>query len=170
MKIIPKSKQELKALEEKKLKDRVSLFRNCLKAGLTHIANDIFADESVHPTQYYRFGQSRKVLDIKEIIKERNDGNVQSFAVQLHDFENLIPSEVLSVMVNRRVEAIFKRRVKEEMSNIGLITSIPENIYDPERDGPHKSISYSFDKDFSTDFTVSSFSDYYTLEEDEHGY
>lgn len=54
MKIMPKSKEELKALEVERLKDKVTLFRNCLKAGLTHIANDIFADESVHPTQYYR--------------------------------------------------------------------------------------------------------------------
>ena len=105
--------------------------------------------------------------DIKQIISERNDGNIQSFAVQMHDFERVIPDEVLSVMINRRVEAIFKRRVKEEMSNIGLTTSIPENIYDPERDGELQ--SYSFDSEFSTDLPVSFFEEYYT-QEDENGY
>ena len=164
---MPRSKEELKALEEKKLRDKVTMFRNCLKAGLTHVSNDIFADKDVYPTQYYRFGEPRKVSDIKQIISERNDGNIQSFAVQMHDFERVIPDEVLSVMINRRVEAIFKRRVKEEMSNIGLTTSIPENIYDPERDGELQ--SYSFDSEFSTDLPVSFFEEYYT-QEDENGY
>ena len=46
----------------------------------------------------------------------------------------IIPREVLSVIVNRKVEAILKRRVKDQLNEIGLSTDIPENVYDPERD------------------------------------
>ena len=37
MKLVPKS-------EEEKQKDNVTLYRNCLKAGLSHIGEDIFTD------------------------------------------------------------------------------------------------------------------------------
>ena len=47
--------------EEEKIKEKTTLLRNCLKAGLTHIADDIYADEDVYPTQYYRFGFVRSV-------------------------------------------------------------------------------------------------------------
>ena len=120
--------------EEEKIKEKTTLLRNCLKAGLTHIADDIYADEDVYPTQYYRFGFVRSVKSIKEAIKERNEGNKQSFTAQIDDFEMIIPREVLSVIVNRKVEAILKRRVKDQLNEIGLSTDIPENVYDPERD------------------------------------
>ena len=63
--------------EGEKIKEKTTLLRNCLKAGLTHIADDIYADEDVYPTQYYRFGFVRSVKSIKEAIKERNEGNKQ---------------------------------------------------------------------------------------------
>jgi len=159
MKIIPKSKEEV-------LKEKETLRKNLIKAGLDHVANEIYADYSVHPTQYYRFGSVRSVKSIKEAIKERNEGNKQSFAVQMHDFEDIIPHEILSVMVNRRVEAILKRRVKEEMSAIGLSTSIPENVYDPDRDKPEFGFDeslYRYDKMYD-----SSFFDF--TEDDDNGY
>ena len=160
MKIIPKSKEEV-------LKEKETLRKNLIKAGLDHVANEIYADYSVHPTQYYRFGSVHSVKSIKEAIKERNEGYKQSFAVQMHDFEDIIPEEILSVMINRRVEAILKRRVKEEMSAIGLSTSIPENVYDPDRDKPKVDYNeseslYSYGKFDSSFFNFT--------EDDDNGY
>ena len=171
MKLVPKS-------EEEKQKDKVTLYRNCLKAGLSHIGEDIFTDGE----EYFRFypGFRRKVSDIKKIIKDRYEGNKSSFSVQMHDLEDIIPHEVLCVLVNRRVEAILKRRVKEEMSAIGLSTSIPENIYDPDRDnnqynneedplglGAYSNFSeYSFSEEKTTEGQ----SLYQFTEEDDTGY
>ena len=136
MKIIPKSKEE-------KQRDQITLYKNCLKAGLSHLGEDIFTDGE----EYFRFnaGLPRKVSDIKKIIKDRYAGNKASFAVQMHDFESIIPNDILCVLINRRTEAILKRRVKEEMSAIGLSTSIPENVYDPDRDGADELVDYEDD-------------------------
>ena len=123
MKIIPKVKTE-----EEKIKEKTTLYRNCLKAGLTHIGDDIYADEDVYPTQFYRFGFVRSVKGIKEAIKERNEGNKGSYAVQMDDFEMIIPREILSIIVNRKVEEVLKRRIKDEMINEGLTTDTPENV------------------------------------------
>ena len=156
MKIIPKSKEE-------KQKDQVTLYRNCLKAGLSPVSEDIFTDGE----EYFRLSDiPRKVSDIKKIIDDRYAGNKNSFSVQMHDFESIIPDDILCVLINRRVEALLKRRVKEEMSAIGLSTSIPENVYDPDRDGPK---NFSFDEEFSTDRTLSFYDSYFT-QDDENGY
>lgn len=82
----------------------------------------------------------------------------------MHDFENIIDDDILCVLINRRVEALLKRRVKEEMSAIGLSTSIPENVYDPDRDAPAKSYFDSYDN-YQTEHISFSFT-----EEDENGY
>lgn len=145
--------------EEEKLKDKVTLYRNALKAGLSHVGDDIFEDCSVHPTQYYRFGFPRSVKSIKEAIKERNEGNKQAYSVTLENFECLIPPEVLTVLTNRRTEAILQRRVKEEMSNIGLSTDIPENVFDPERDCIKS--EYDFEEEFHTNDYFKALSDHY---------
>jgi hypothetical protein len=138
--------------KEEKIKDKVTLYRNALKAGLSHVGDDIFEDGTVYPTQYYRFGFARSVKSIKEAIKERNEGNIQAYSVTLDNFESLIPNEALSVLVNRRAEAILQRRVKEEIEKIGLSTEIPENIFDPERDTPFDPDNFSyFDEGYSFD-------------------
>ena len=62
----------------------------------------------------------------------------------MHDFESIIDDDILCVLINRRVEALLKRRVKEEMSAIGLSTSIPENVYDPDRDAPVEDSSENY--------------------------
>ena len=146
MKIIPKIKTE-----QEKIKERATLYSNCLKAGLTLIGDDIYADRNVYPTQYYRFGLTRSVKSIKEAIKERNEGNKSSFAVQMDNFEMIIPHEILSVIVNRKVESILNQRVKEEMTNIGLKTEVPENVYDPDRDS-NATFSYCGRKDYFYSF------------------
>ena len=128
--------------QEEKIKEKTTLYKNCLKAGLTHIGDDIYADEDVYPTQYYRFGFVRSVKGIKEAIKERNEGNKGSYAVQMDDFEMIIPREILSIIVNRKIESVLKQRVKEEMESIGLKTEVPENVYDPDRDSD---ATFSFD-------------------------
>jgi len=133
MKLIPKT-------EEEKRKDKIALYRNCINAGLEPVGNDIFTDGE----EFFRFGFPRKVSEIKNIIKERYEGNKESYSVQMHDFENIIDDDILCVLINRRVEALLKRRVKEEMSAIGLSTSIPENVYDPDRDATVKDSSESY--------------------------
>ena len=133
MKLIPKT-------EEEKRKDKIALYRNCINAGLEPVGNDIFTDGE----EFFRFGFPRKVSEIKKIIKERYEGNKGSYSVQMHDFENIIDDDILCVLINRRVEALLKRRVKEEMSAIGLSTSIPENVYDPDRDAPYE---YKFEEE-----------------------
>ena len=148
MKIIPKIKTEAE-----KIKEKTTLYRNCLKAGLVHIGDDIYADEDVYPTQYYRFGFVRSVKGIKEAIKERNEGNKGSYAVQMDDFEMIIPREILSVLVNRRMEALMKRRIKEEMESIGLKTEVPENVYDPERDSLDGDYENYFNPDFFYEYS-----------------
>ena len=145
MKAIPKNKKQI-------LKEKESLRKNAIKAGLDHIGDDIYADYNVCPTQYYRFGFTRSVKNIKEAIKERNEGNIQSYSVQMKDFEDLIPREVLTVLVNREVESILKKRVKKEMAKLGLSTTTPENIYDAERDCPDTSYSY-IDEGYSFDMS-----------------
>ena len=147
MKAIPKTKEQI-------LKENESLRKNAIKAGLDHIGDDIYADYNVCPTQYYRFGFIRSVKNIKEAIKERNEGNIQSYSVQMKDFEDLIPREVLTVLVNREVESILKKRVKKEMAKLGLSTTTPENIYDAERDCPDTSYSYGdIDEGYSFDMS-----------------
>jgi hypothetical protein len=153
MKIIPKT-------EEEKRKEKITLYRNCINAGLEPMGNDIFTDGE----EFFRFGSPRKVSEIKNIIKERYDGNKGSYSVQMHDFENIIDDDILCVLINRRVEALLKRRVKEEMSAIGLSTSIPENVYDPDRDAPARPYYDSFDN-YQTEHISFSFT-----EEDENGY
>ena len=151
MKLIPKTQEEIR-------KDKVTLYRNALKAGLAHVGGDIFSDESVYPTEYYRFCYPKKVSDIKEAINIRNLGNKELYAVHMHDFENLIPSNVLSVLVNRRTEALLKRRVKEEMKNAGLSTETPENVYSINRDKTNEYDSYaSFDDYVETRFDETMF-------------
>ena len=152
MKIIPKSREE-------KQRDQVTLYKNCLKAGLSPIGEDIFTDGE----EYFRFypGLPRKLSNIKKIIKDRYAGNKTSFAVQMHDFESIIPDDILCVLINRRTEALLKRRVKEEMSAIGLSTSIPENVYDPDRDGSAESNDY---EDLSNGF-IPEFRDFSDYEE-----
>ena len=133
--------------EEEKLKDKVTLYRNALKAGLNHVGDDIFEDGSVYPTEYYRFGFPRSVKSIKEAIKERNEGNKQSYSVTLENFECLIPNEVLTVLVNRRTE------------EIGLSTDIPENVFDPERDCIDS--EYGFEEEKFTNDYFRALSDHY---------
>ena len=69
--------------EEEKIKEKTTLLRNCLKAGLTHIADDIYADEDVYPTQYYRFGFVRSVKSIKEAKVQ--DGGSGAFDIFLKE-------------------------------------------------------------------------------------
>ena len=149
MKLIPKTNEEIN-------KERVTLYRNALKAGLTHVGGNIFSDESVYPTEYFRFCSPKKVSDIKEAINIRTLGNKELYAVHMHDFENLIPNNVLSVLVNRRTEALLKRRVVEEMENAGLNTKTPENVYDHNRDK-----SYEYGEDL---LGMSSFKDFGNVE------
>ena len=101
--------------QEEKIKEKTTLYKNCLKAGLTHIGDDIYADEDVYPTQYYRFGFVRSLKSIKEAIKERNEGNKGSYAVQMDDFEMIIPRDILSIikifdnMNNDKLKKLFIR-------------------------------------------------------------
>ena len=127
MKILPRTKEQI-------LKDRLKTITNAEKAGLKYYGHTIYADESQFPTEFYRFCNPKSVKDFKAAIKERNEGNKELYAVHLHDFENLIPENILNVIVNRKVEKILKEKVSEEMDKKGLCTKIPENVYDPQRD------------------------------------
>mgnify|MGYP003114756183 CR=1 FL=1 len=123
MKLIPKSKNEI-------IKEKVTLYKNCLKAGLSHVGDNVYSDGK----EYFRFGFIRSVKEIKKIVKDRHDGDKGHYAVQMHDFEMMIPREVLSALVNRKVKSVMKQRLENELSNLGLDTDTPENIFDSERD------------------------------------
>jgi len=127
MKIIPRSKDQI-------LKDRLKTITNAEKAGLTYMGNSIYADESVYPTEFYRFSYPNSVKDFEKIIYERNEGNKESYAVQMHDFENLIPESILSVMVNRKIEKILKRKIELDMAEQNLSTETPDNVYVPKNE------------------------------------
>ena len=126
MKIIPKTKEQI-------LKDRLKTITNAEKAGLTYIGNSIYADESVYPTEFYRFSYPKSVKDFEKIIYGRNGGNKESYAVQMIDFESLIPESILSVMVNRKIEKVLKKKVELDMAEQNLSTETPENVYDPDK-------------------------------------
>jgi hypothetical protein len=138
MKILPRSKEQI-------LKDRLKTITNAEKAGLKYFGHTIYADESQFPTEFYRFCNPKSVKDFKAAIKERNEGNNELYAVHLHDFENLIPTNILNVIVNRKVEKILKEKVSEEMDKKGLSTKIPENVYDPQRDRSERTLRTIYD-------------------------
>ena len=128
MKLMPKTQAE-------RQKERITMIRNAEKAGLTYMGGNVFKDEDVYPTQYYRFCASnhRTVRDFKKIIDERLDGNVESYAVQLHDFTNLIPSEVLDTIVNRRIHSYLETKIIKDMIDNNLSTELPDSVYDPDK-------------------------------------
>ena len=123
MKLIPKT-------EEEKRKDKITLYRNCINAGLEPMGNDIFTDGE----EYFRFGFPKKVSDIKNIIKERYEGNKGSYSVQMHDFESLIPTDIFDILVANEIKEIYEKRAADDFCKLGLSTDIPENVYDPNRD------------------------------------
>lgn len=127
MKIIPRTKEQIN-------KDKVSLYRNALKAGLNYVGNDIFADDSKYPSQYYRFGSPKSVADIKAAIENRNNGNKELYAVQLFDFESLIPDRILDCIVNQKMVKYLKNKVVRDMIDNNLSIEVPENVYDSKRD------------------------------------
>ena len=138
MKTLPRTKEQI-------LKDRLKTITNAEKAGLKYYGHTIYADESAFPTEFYRFCNPKSVKDFKAAIKERNEGNKELYAVHLHDFENLIPANILNVIVNRKVEKILKEKVSEEMDKKGLCTKIPENVYDPQRDRSEDTLKTTYD-------------------------
>lgn len=141
MKLVPRTDAE-------KQKDRITLIRNAEKAGLTYMGGNVFKDEEVYPTQYYRFCNPKSVKDFKAAIDSRLDGNKESYAVQLHDFTSIIPTEILDTIVNRRIRGYLETKIAREMSDHNLDTSIPDNVYDPNR-ASNKSIhSYHKDSDY----------------------
>ena len=141
MKIIPKTKEQI-------LKDRLKTITKAEKAGLTYMGNSIYADESVYPTEFYRFLFPKSVKDFEKIIYERNGGNKESYAVQMHDFESLIPEEILTVIVNRKIEKVLKKKVELDMAEQNLSTETPENVYNPDKKDEyvdHFNEGYSYD-------------------------
>ena len=49
------------------------------------------------------------------------------------DFENLIPEEILTVIVNRKIEKVLKEKVELDMAEQNLSTETPENVYNPDK-------------------------------------
>jgi hypothetical protein len=141
MKLTPRTDAE-------KQKDRIALIRNAEKAGLTYMGGNVFKDEEVYPTQYYRFGSPKSVKDFKAAIDSRMDGNKESYAVQLHDFTNIIPDEILDTIVNRRIRGYLETKIAKEMSDHNLDTSIPDNLYDPNRESTNSIRSYFTSTDY----------------------
>lgn len=143
MKLAPKTPAE-------RQKERITMIRNAERAGLTYMGENVFKDEEVYPTQYYRFCASnpKTVKDFKKIIDERLDGNVESYAVQLHDFTNIIPTEVLDTIVNRRIREYLVTKIARDMSDNNIDTSIPDNIYDPNRESNNSVHSFYKDSDY----------------------
>ena len=137
MKILPRSKDQI-------LKDRLKTITNAEKAGLKYYGHTIYADESQFPTEYYRFCNPKSVKDFKAAIKNRNEGNKELYAVQMHDFENLIPSEILDVIVNRKIEKVLKKQVELNMVQRNLSTETPVNVSDPERNSETLRTIYNF--------------------------
>ena len=137
MKILPRSKDQI-------LKDRLKTITNAEKAGLKYYGHQIYADESQFPTEYYRFCNPKSVKDFKAAIKNRNEGNKELYAVQMHDFENLIPSEILDVIVNRKIEKVLKKQVELNMIQRNLSTETPVNVSDPERNSETLRTIYNF--------------------------
>ncbi len=137
MKILPRSKDQI-------LKDRLKTITNAEKAGLKYYGHTIYADESQFPTEYYRFCNPKSVKDFKAAIKNRNEGNKELYAVQMHDFENLIPSEILDVIVNRKIEKVLKKQVELNMIQRNLSTETPVNVSDPERNSETLRTIYNF--------------------------
>ena len=167
MKIIPKTKEQI-------FKDRLKTITNAEKAGLKYYGHTIYADESQFPTEFYRFCNPKSVKDFKAVIKERNEGNKELYAVHMHDFENLIPEEILEVLVNRKVEKILKKKVELEMAEQNLSTMTPENVYDSERASRERTLNTIYDFSDPADKYLS-FDNYQTetcsfTEEDDNGY
>ena len=133
MKILPRTKEQI-------LKDRLKTITNAEKAGLKYYGHTIYADESQFPTEYYRFCNPKSVKDFKAAIKERNEGNKELYAVHMHDFENLIPEEILDVIVNRKMFNYLKRKIVLDMVDQNLSTETPKNVYDAERDAKEETL------------------------------
>lgn len=133
MKILPRTKEQI-------LKDRHKTITNAEKAGLKYYGHTIYADESQFPTEYYRFCNPKSVKDFKAAIKERNEGNKELYAVHMHDFENLIPEEILNVIVNRKMEKVLKKQIELNMIQRNLSTETPENVYDAKRDASESTL------------------------------
>tara|TARA_R110001592_G_scaffold248919_1_gene511327 strand:+ start:492 stop:956 length:465 start_codon:yes stop_codon:yes gene_type:complete len=131
-----------------KQKERITLIRNAEKAGLTYMGGNVFKDEEVYPTQYYRFCSPKSVKDFKAAIDSRLDGNKESYAVQLHDFTNIIPDEILDTIVNRRIRGYLETKIAKDMSDHNLDTSIPDNLYDPNRESNNSIRSYFTSTDY----------------------
>ena len=141
MKLTPRTDAE-------KQKDRITLIRNAEKAGLTYMGGNVFADGEVYPTQYYRFCTPKSVKDFKAAIDSRMDGNKESYAVQLHDFTSIIPTEVLDTIVNRRIREYLENKIARDMSDNNIDTSIPDNIYDPDRESNNSVHSFYKESDY----------------------
>jgi hypothetical protein len=52
----------------------------------------------------------------------------------MHDFENLIPDEILTVIVNRKIEKVLKKKVELDMAEQNLSTETPDNVYEPNNE------------------------------------
>ena len=143
MKLAPKTPAE-------RQKERITMIRNAEKAGLTYMGGNVFKDEEVYPTQYYRFCASnpKTVKDFKTIIDERLNGNIESYAVQLHDFVNLIPSEVLDTVVNRRIQSYLETKILKDMMDNNLSTELPDSVYDPDKRSNNSVHSFYKDSDY----------------------